>query len=124
MGIPAHCEILVFLMEYRLNVVENPSQVSRGQNQVATFYGKGRRTIMSQPRVEGEPRARVSQLRAELAQVTDACRVAHRDGRTEQISGLLRKKSALTRQLFEAQSVLLLLYRAQLERPGHGEGST
>jgi len=60
-----------------------------------------------------ESRDRVRQLRAELALVSEQWHLAQRQGRSEQVILLLRRKSALIRQLFEAQSALLLAYREE-----------
>lgn len=59
-----------------------------------------------------ELRARIGQLRHELALTTERYHAAKKSGQADQVILLLRKKSSLIQQLFRTQSELLLVLRS------------
>src|SRR4051812_16243304 len=66
-----------------------------------------------EPVSAGDLRAQVAQLRHELDSTVRSYHAAKRNGDSDLAINLLRQKSALIRQLFEAQSALLLLFRSE-----------
>jgi hypothetical protein len=67
--------------------------------------------------IENEPalRRRISELRQDLASTTLAYQMARKQRQSEEIGALLRKRTELTRLLFQAQGELLLLFRTETE---------
>ncbi len=57
-------------------------------------------------------RERISSLREQILAVTTEYRLAKSERRSDQIAALLRKRSELTRLLFQTQRELLLSFRA------------
>lgn len=58
-------------------------------------------------------RVRIAQLRDEIAMTNTAYQFAREKRQPDLIVSLLRKRSDLTRQLFQTQGELLLLYRSE-----------
>src|SRR4051794_2813528 len=58
-----------------------------------------------------ELRSRICQLREDLARTTDRYHSARKLGDHSEVMALLRKRTQLVRQLFQAQSELLLVFR-------------
>ena len=71
-----------------------------------------------------ELRDRIHELRKEIEIVTLAFRIAKEKRRSEEVTQLLRKRSELTRDLFQTQSDLLYLYRSKVPMPPVEEWST
>jgi hypothetical protein len=59
-----------------------------------------------------ELRSRIAQLRQEITVTTDDYYAARKNGRGGEVMGLLRKRASLIRELFQAQSELLLALRS------------
>jgi hypothetical protein len=77
------------------------------------------------PAVDGpasDLRARITALRRELATTTQSYQAARRTRRGDQVVLLLRKRSAVMQQLFDAQRELILQFRSGIESaPPKGE---
>jgi hypothetical protein len=65
----------------------------------------------------GDLRAKIVQLRHEIATTTVAYRAAHKHGQAEQVTQLLRQRSTLIRELFQTQSRLLQSFRLDVAEP-------
>jgi hypothetical protein len=62
-------------------------------------------------------RARIAELRQEIAETTDRYQAAKTRGDSERVIQLLRRRSTLIRDLFEAQSALLASIRTRTTPP-------
>ena len=62
-----------------------------------------------------ELRQRIAQLRRDLDANGDCYRTAKSQGDADQVTVLLRRKSELLREFFDAQSGLLLTFKRRLE---------